>query len=724
MDCFGRMDDKRIPCAPLVIAAAAVILVAFGWSAATGNEELPMIEIVPKAGARFELRYAGRLLLSAAITVDGRKSAEDGRWRQRRDGGWDYRVPGGRWRATVDARDGDIVGVTVRGRGGAPMPFVLDVQPRVSEAALPCRLSDAGAPDTLFAASGGAAPGTAWAIYDPQADLAIAFSGGTVRFPSRRRILVDTQGGEIGILIVPDLYRKKHGLTHFTPIDRSRFPHAPAGWCSWYIYGAGVTEQNIIDNTDFIASRLRSYGCDVVQIDDGYQARRRTLVGGHQETYDWLTTNDRFPRGMKWFASHIARKGLTPGIWSVPFGINNPDQFAAHPDWFLRDDDGSAIATRWPGPYVYDPTVPAVRREHIERVYRTLVRDYGYRYLKLDGLPVTVAVYSENRSRLRDPETTGEEVVRLGLETVRKAAGRDCFLLGSWGTCPAAAGILNGCRIGGDVRAEWRGVQKALEATLGWYFTHNVMWYADPDVFCVREPLTIDQARAWASLLGLTGQMTLNSDDLPALSSERVDIIRRVMPTADIAPVDLFPRKRPVSRIALHIVRPWETWDVVGVFNWDAEQRTFRLDLPKLGMDAPDGYLVWDFWEQRFLGSADKRLTVEVAPTSCRVLGLRRHQPRPQLLSTDRHVTQGAVDVIDCRWSAAARTLRGISQVPRGEYRLFLHMPDGWNIGEVTTDPSMKPAVEMTDANVCAILLRPRRKGGVRWSVRFDRKER
>jgi hypothetical protein len=160
----------------------------------------------------------------------------------------------------------------------------------------------------------------------------------------------------------------------------------------------------------------------------------------------------------------------------------------------------------------------------------------------------------------------------------------------------------------------------------------------------------------------------------------------------------------------------------VGVFNWDAEERTFRLDLPRLGMDAGDGYLAWDFWAQRFLGAASKRLTVEVPPTACRVIGFRRRLSHPQLLSTDRHVTQGAVDVVECRWDAATRALRGAFQVPRGEYRLFFHVPDGWQVQAATVQPTVRCKTEMIDDNVCAVTLRPRREGRARWFVRFDRK--
>ena len=53
------------------------------------------------------------------------------------------------------------------------------------------------------------------------------------------------------------------------------------GWCSWYHYFHGVTEQHLRSNL----ARAADWPFDVFQLDDGYQA----AIG------DWLDTNDKFP---------------------------------------------------------------------------------------------------------------------------------------------------------------------------------------------------------------------------------------------------------------------------------------------------------------------------------------------------------------------------------------------------------------------------------------------
>lgn len=106
-----------------------------------------------------------------------------------------------------------------------------------------------------------------------------------------------------------------------------------------------------------------------------------------------------------------------------------------------------------------------------------------------------------------------------------------------------------------------------------YYFLHNVAWYADPDVLVVRSPLLLDQARAWATLQGLTGQAVLTSDRLMDLSAERVELLRRVYPAVDIVPMDLFKSDRNKRIWDLKINHLGRSYDVVGVFNFD-EART------------------------------------------------------------------------------------------------------------------------------------------------------
>ena len=54
-------------------------------------------------------------------------------------------------------------------------------------------------------------------------------------------------------------------------------------------------------------------------------------------------------------------------------------------------------------------------------------------------------------------------------------------------------------------------------------------------------------------------------------------------------------------------------WDIVGVFNWDetGRQRT-RLDFSALGLQDTGYYTVYDYWQDRYYGTAQGYLYIAV----------------------------------------------------------------------------------------------------------------
>jgi alpha-galactosidase len=82
-----------------------------------------------------------------------------------------------------------------------------------------------------------------------------------------------------------------------------------SGWCSWYYYFQAISEAEVLANLDHLAANRGALPVEYVQIDDGYQA----------EIGDWLTANEKFPRGMKQLAGEIHARGYKTGLWLAPF---------------------------------------------------------------------------------------------------------------------------------------------------------------------------------------------------------------------------------------------------------------------------------------------------------------------------------------------------------------------------------------------------------------------
>ena len=90
-------------------------------------------------------------------------------------------------------------------------------------------------------------------------------------------------------------------------------------------------------------------------------------------------------------------------------------------------------------------------------------------------------------------------------------------------------------RIGPDVDASWSGIQPPVRAAGLRSFYHRSTWLNDPDCLVVRPPLSQAAAEVWASIVAVTGGLTLFADNLPKLPPDRLPLLQRTLPVAPVA---------------------------------------------------------------------------------------------------------------------------------------------------------------------------------------------
>jgi hypothetical protein len=89
------------------------------------------------------------------------------------------------------------------------------------------------------------------------------------------------------------------------------------------------------------------------------------------------------------------------------------------------------------------------------------------------------------------------------------------------------------------------------------------------------------------------------------------------------------------------------------------------------------------------------------------------------LISSDRHLTAGLVDVADAAYDAAQQTIRGRSASLVGgvPFRYAFYVPDGMRVSQAVFDG--QPAeVKMAGANLAIVTFSPS-KARIQWSVKF-----
>jgi alpha-galactosidase len=489
---------------------------------------------------------------------------------------------------------------------------------------------------------------------------------------SERLLLLPTESPLDGLMQYGDaLAREMKAVPHGKIVS---------GWCSWYQYFGGVTEEQVLANLEFLTAHRKELPVDCVQVDDGYQAG----IG------DWLMSNEKFPRGMKWLAEQIHRHGFKAGLWLAPFLVGERSQlYREHPDWVVEYKPGKPYIAQigWGQKcFALDLTRPQVI-DWLHELFRTVCEDWGYDYVKIDF------VYAGAVGGIHhDPNVTRAQAYRRGIETIWQAVG-DSFVLGCGNPQGPSIGLVDGARVGPDVAPYWLpqddprdpdrtrlsapSTLNSLRNTIARYWMHGRLWMNDPDCLLVRDfdtALSGDEVRALATVIAMSGGMVLDSDDLTRLSPERRRIISMLLPVYGKAalPLDLFESDLP--RI---LELDCDTHRLRAALNWNDGPEEAPVALPE------GEWHVYDVWRESYLGLASKQVTLEIPGRGCRLLGLRRPLGRPQVVGSTLHLLQGAVEIDDEVWSRNTLSV-AIAPVPVGEGRLLVHVPDGYSLVEAT----------------------------------------
>lgn len=372
------------------------------------------------------------------------------------------------------------------------------------------------------------------AVWDPggagEAKVTLAADGtleAVSEWSPARPVRPDGDGTTLRIAYVPagdGLAALTAAATPPSSVDRERVAAlaVPSGWCSRYELGAAVTEADVLANLEFCAVHFDRRFFRLIQLDDGYQ----------RAAGDW-NMNAKFPRGHRWLTDRIHAAGFQAGLWVAPFAVaERSDVARANPAWLLKGPPPEAaslvVDTResWGGRILaLDGAHPDVQ-QWLYDLARKAVREWGYDYLKADFLEWATAGVTHYGGLTR------AEAYRRGLSALREGLGTEAFLLACGAPLQHAAGLVDGMRIGEDVEASWSGIQAPARAAALRSFYHRSVWLNDPDCLVVRPPLTLDEARVWASVVAVSGGLSIFSDNLPKLPADRLPLLQKTIPVA------------------------------------------------------------------------------------------------------------------------------------------------------------------------------------------------
>jgi alpha-galactosidase len=551
------------------------------------------------------------------------------------------------------------------------------------------------------------------------------------------------KGADLTLQFRPRYYQKHKNIAYFEPWTYKIRQDSIAGWCSWWAFRTSLTEKDIAETAAVLVDKLRDYGYEYMQIDDGYQSDNSGLPD------HWLATNPRrFPGGLAQMYEIIKSSGMRPALWvNIHFG--DKAYAEQHPDWFIRQPDGQLHKGRWID-YAIDGSSPAAIDNIIRPLYRSL-RDMGWQYVKVDTLRHLIYdAINEEPEYYRRKEMDGLDAFRNVVRAMREELGPRVFMLACWGVLPEVAGLADSVRLGTDGFGP---------ATLQQYNSWNgVVWRNDPDHVDIL-PQNHGTGGSAGDLrdtiirpvLASLGSGALLLSDRPSVYADdrNLEGARRAAPVLFSLPGQLYdfdPARTesvismdrhsirggsaasPIDAVSagdvcpwwlMEIDRPFEHWNILSRLSWNPLPDA-TVKFADLGLSGDREYIVYEYWSHKLVGvfKGQFRSPAQEA-REVRIYSIREKLDRPQLISTNRHISQGGVDLGDVRWDGRTMTLSGRSSVVRNDrYALSVFVPPGRKVA--AAEIGGQPAKVQTAGPVSEISFTPAASTSVSWSVKFE----
>jgi len=166
-----------------------------------------------------------------------------------------------------------------------------------------------------------------------------------------------------------------------------------------------------------------------------------------------------------------------------------------------------------------------------------------------------------------------------------------------------------------------------------------------------------------------------------------------------------------------------ENWNVLHILNWSEKDKTGTVTpaiaFKDLGLDSSKEYLVYEFWSDKFLGVLKNQIQPEgLAPYGLQSFAIREKINRPQLVSTNRHLSQGAAEIEMMVWES--NSIRGRSRmIVNDKYVMSFYVPDGYKFKAVLVDG--KSAGVEQNGNLLKVNYTASQTASLSWEISFEK---
>ncbi len=553
-----------------------------------------------------------------------------------------------------------------------------------------------------------------------------------------------SRGPSLELVFRPRFYQKHEGFNYYEPWTYKVWKGSVTGYCTWWSYRGNFTQETLDAMLEvFVEKHLPDFGYDYMQFDNCYQH------GNGSAPWNWLNWNKhKYPGGWKYAVKAIREAGMKPGIWvhrvHRPNDPGVKDIIEKHPDWFVPGADGKPHHQRG------FCSLNTLNKEAVDNMIRALysgLAKQGWDYVKIDGTGDLLRAYQNKNCAefFKNHPTTPEQSLRKWDIIAREELGPDVYVLAchTVGNARCVIGLVDGGRLSND------GFQPR---TLAQYNTlEGVVWRNDPDhcdvmgkwlmdedammpVFATEAPVPV-RTIIRPAICTMAGGVLMVSDKVEVYKDDRnLEGMKRSAPVLFTVPGQLYGcGRRQVPWWLQEIDRPFDHWSVLARIQWGEKEKDKHVyhfkgapqqevTFADLGLPADREYLVFEFWNQKYLGKFTGSFTAPAMDknTGMDVFAIREARPHPWVLSTTRHISQGGVSLIDERWDSDRKVLSGKSAVVVGDpYVMTIHLSEGFRLqGAQVTGEKVEFANQKDTATVRIV---PSATRTVNWRIAFTK---
>lgn len=507
--------------------------------------------------------------------------------------------------------------------------------------------------------------------------------------------------------------------------------------CGWYVmmknYGGGPNINHSSGMVDEMEAIVRSgflkYSKAAVRLvpdtysDDNEQG---WWDEAHWQKYGHYTAP--FETTAKWAAAVNKLGGIAETYFQT--GFISLDYAKAHPGHFLFNDVSTAVNAKGHrnNACSFDYTDPAFRK-HVAEVWdgqrRGGVRGVMFDYPDTGWHP---------KGGFEDKHATTAAAYRAIFELAKRGLGPNSYIhernIGSQPFLDVTVGAADSQRVWGD--SDLPLPEMYARCALRWYKTRVLYTYdMDAKNFFKTLPVNRDGVRQMLTMCTLTGGRLLLANSFRQLTPEQLHDLSRVYPlyaeTKSPRPIDLFTGGALPRVYDLEVAPGWHE-----VIFWNTDAKLAgavgaALSAPPaeggLGLDRQKSYYVYDFWNDGFVGkiAGAGRLEQTLRPGEARVLAVHEALAYPQFIATDRHVLQGAVDLVQTAWDDSARRLSGRSRVIGSELYKVVIATNGFPVKSARAEGA-QASIKTTNEQpgIVALTLAAEQNTTVDWAVEFE----